>query len=452
MTMGTKHASGAPGGAANPQSGPWQATVELLRAEVESFQFNTWFQPLRLVSDEGGRLVLAARDQFTQSLIRARYLLLIQNAAQFSYGREMAVEVLSESELARDRPREAEADPSALNPRYTFDSFVVGASNRFAHAASLAVAESPADAYNPLFLYGGAGLGKTHLMHAIGHFVKRRSPGSKLLYITCESFTNQMIAAIRKEANQEFRDKLRCEDVLLIDDIQFLAGKPGTQEEFFHTFNELHGGGRQIVIASDRPPREIPTLEERLRSRFEWGLIADLQRPDLETRVAILQKKAENEGIDAPDEVLHLIAERVETNIRELEGALTRIHAKAELEGREVSLPLAESELKLIGKGGAAPARVGPEEILAAVAEHYGIPVAALPSPKRNREYALPRQAAMYLMREFTALSTPRIGEAFGGRDHTTVLYALSKIAELAETDPRLRVALEEIRAKLRKK
>ena len=321
----------------------------------------------------------------------------------------------------------------------------MGASNRFAHAASLAVAELPADAYNPLFLYGGVGLGKTHLMHAIGHYIHQNNPSARLLYITSENFTNQLITAIAQKTNQELRDRLRTVDVLMVDDIQFIAGKTATQEEFFHTFNELRDNGKQIIISSDRPPKEIPTLEERLRSRFEWGLIADIQKPDYETRIAILRKKAELEHIVISDSVLHYIAEKTESNIRELEGSLTRVNAMAQLSGGSITLDMAQEALESIMPSNEARA-VTPEGIMKAVAAYFNVTEADLLSQRRNREIATARQVAMYLTREQTRLSTTRIGDLYGGRDHTTVMHACDKIAELAETDEAIRAAIQALK------
>jgi len=334
-----------------------------------------------------------------------------------------------------------------LNPKYTFDTFVVGSSNRFAHAASLAVAELPSDAYNPLFLYGGVGLGKTHLMHAIGHHIMQHNPGTRIMYITSESFTNQLIDAIARKSNQEFRDRFRTVDVLMVDDIQFIAGKTATQEEFFHTFNELHNAGKQIIICSDRPPKDIATLEERLRSRFEWGLIADIQKPDYETRIAILQKKAQLEHIDVSDEVLHYIAEKIESNIRELEGSLTRVNAMAMLSGSPLTLEVAREALDHILPA-AQVKTVTPEGIIKTVTEYYKVTEADIVSQKRNREVARARQVAMYLIRELTQMSTTRIGDMFGGRDHSTVMYACEKIQEMEQKDAALKRELDYLREK----
>ncbi len=328
-----------------------------------------------------------------------------------------------------------------LNRRYTFDNFVVGPSNRLAHAASLAVAENPAQAYNPLFLYGGVGLGKTHLLHAIGNLCIER--GQQVLYVSSEEFTNDLIGSIRTHATQSFRERYRSIDVLLIDDIQFIAGKEATQEEFFHTFNTLHGQNKQLVISSDRPPKALLTLEERLRSRFEWGLTADIQPPDYETRMAILRAKAERTGRRIQDEITSVIAKRIQANIRELEGALTRVVAFADLSGVSLSPQMVETALADL-----LPRRneVEPGEVVQTVADAFGIPIDRMLSRERTHEIALPRQIAMYLLREESNISLPQIGEALGGRDHTTVMYGCDKISDLLERDDRLRRRVVEIR------
>jgi chromosomal replication initiator protein len=330
-----------------------------------------------------------------------------------------------------------------LNPRYTFDNFIVGPNNRLAHAASQAVAENPATAYNPLFLYGGVGLGKTHLLHAIGNYCQEH--GLRVLYVSSEEFTNDMINAIRSHTTQAFRDKYRSADVLLVDDIQFIAGKESTQEEFFHTFNTLHGQNKQIIVSSDRPPKSLVTLEERLRSRFEWGLTADIQLPDLETRLAILRSKAERLGHAVPAEILDLIARRVQSNIRELEGALNRIVAFADLSGLALTPQLADVALAdLLHQRG----DVKPGAVVDMVAKTFNLSVDRLLSPDRSRDVALPRQIAMYLMRE-TNMSLPQIGLALGGRDHTTVMYACEKIGDLLERDDKVRRQVVQIRQQL---
>jgi chromosomal replication initiator protein len=333
---------------------------------------------------------------------------------------------------------------STLNTKYSFDTFVVGVSNRLAHAASLAVAEKPARAYNPLFIYGGVGLGKTHLLHAIGNECGRR--GSQVLYVSSEEFTNDLISAIRSHTTQAFREKYRRIDVLLIDDIQFIAGKESTQEEFFHTFNTLHGQDKQIVISSDRPPKAMVTLEERLRSRFEWGLTVDIQPPDFETRVAVLRSKAERAGRQVPGEVLEAIARRIQSNIRELEGALNRVLALADLINVPLTAGLVEQSLVDM-----LPQKrdLIPEQVLQVVADSFGVELDRMLSRERTREVALPRQVAMFLLREEMHISLPQIGNTLGGRDHTTVMYGCEKVADLLERDDRLRRQVVEIRKQL---
>jgi len=332
-----------------------------------------------------------------------------------------------------------------LNPKYTFDTFVVGHGNRFAHAASLAVAEAPAKAYNPLFIYGGVGLGKTHLMQAIAHFVYRSNRAAKVIYVTSEKFTNDLINSISSNSMESFRNKYRSADLLMIDDIQFLAGKDRTKEEFFHTFNTLHEASKQIVISSDRPPKEIPTLEERLWSRFEWGLIADIQPPDLETRIAILKKKSEMEELAIPQEVLTLIATKMFSNIRELEGALIKVIAYASLTSEEVTLSMAENILKDIMAPSKDRSNVDIALIKKVTSEYYSIKIDDMTSKTRTREIATARQVAMYLARTLTKSSLPKIGEEFGGRDHTTVMHANDKITEELKSNPEIEEAVKAI-------
>ena len=337
-----------------------------------------------------------------------------------------------------------------LNPRYTFDNFVVGHGNRFAHAAALAVAEAPAKAYNPLFLYGGVGLGKTHLMQAIGHHVSASNPRVKTLYITSETFTNELIGSIRDDKTLQFRNKYRNIDILLVDDVQFLAGKERTQEEFFHTFNALYEAGKQIVVSSDRPPKEIPTLEERLRSRFGWGLTADIQAPDFETRIAILQKKAELSELFVPNDILSYIASKILSNIRELEGALIRVVAFASLNASEISIPLVDQVLKDIFEPQKNKSNLSIDLIKKVAAEYYSVKIDDMSAKIRTKEIAIARQIAMYLARELTRASLPKIGEEFGGRDHTTVLHAYEKIKSIMKSDPSTQEAVKIITQKLK--
>ena len=331
-----------------------------------------------------------------------------------------------------------------FNPKSTFDTFVVGSSNRFAHAASLAVAEAPGVAYNPLFLYGGVGLGKTHLMHAIGHFIQEHFPTLRLLYLPSEMFTNELVSAIKNNQNVEFRNRFRNVDVLMIDDIQFIAGRESTQEEFFHTFNALHNAGKQIIISSDKPPREIARLEERLRSRFEWGLIADIQKPDFDTRVAILRKKAETENMNISDGVLEMIADRIDSNIRELEGSLNRVSAYAELNHIRIDEEAVNQALKDIAKV-RDPKRITADMIIENVAKYYQVTEEALRGSSRKKEIATARHVAVYLTREMTGMSLPRIGDAFG-RDHSTIINSCEKVARLVEDSTEMRDSITDLR------
>ena len=430
---------------------PWSRVLKLLQKQMHPISYDTWFRTIEVLSVSDSRIVLGIKDSAGVQIVRQRYNQMLSAAVREVYGRDYEVLVVNVNEPIPPETTGAVDPAGQLNSKYTFDTFVVGESNRFAHAASLAVAELPGEAYNPLFLYGGVGLGKTHLMHAIGHYLREEAPEMSVLYITSERFTNEVIEAIQNRKTQELRDRLRGVDVLMVDDIQFIAGKTSTQEEFFHTFNHLHSGGKQIIISSDRPPKDIPTLEERLRSRFEWGLIADIQKPDYETRVAILRRKASTEHMEVPDEVLSFIAEKVESNIRELEGSLIRVGAKASLERQSITLELAQQSLSSL-VGSREVKRVTPEHIMQVVADYYRVEKSDLTSQRRNREIALPRQVAMYLTREITGLSTTRIGEAFGGRDHTTVMHGCDKIASSAKELPQMAKTLDDLRAAIREK
>ena len=434
----------------------WKKTCALLRDALAEVSYETWIAALKPLDIIDNRFLFEASTPFHKNMVTSRYSELIRNALRSATKRDFELEIYLPGENAGETAPAAERvstglPTNMLNPKYTFDTFVIGNSNRFAHAASLAVAESPADAYNPLFLYGGVGLGKTHLMHAIGHYMLNANPSIKLVYITSENFTNELISAIQNNRNTEFRERFRNVDVLMVDDIQFIAGRDSTQEEFFHTFNQLHASGKQIIISSDKPPRDIPTLEERLRSRFEWGLIADIQKPDYETRIAILRKKAQAEHIDVSDEIIAFIAEKIESNIRELEGSLTRIIAYASLSGKPITMEVAEEALRNI-LSIKDPKRITPDLITQAVSDFYGVTPADVRSSKRNREIALPRQIAMYLTRDMTDLSLPRIGDAFGGRDHTTVMHACDKIGQLSKDDQNLKNSLIELRKIVREK
>lgn len=426
----------------------WQQVLSVIQTKLSKPSFDTWFKSTKASFLADDVLVVTAPNIFTAEWLETRYTKLVSATIADYTGRDVEVRFSVEDTRAAEppapfpqtpaaRPIAPEENVSMLNPKYTFDTFVIGAGNRFAHAASLAVAEAPAKAYNPFFLYGGVGLGKTHLMHAIGHYILENNPHMKVLYISSEKFTNEFINAIRDNRGESFRNKYRSIDVLLIDDIQFLAGKEGTQEEFFHTFNALHEENKQIIISSDRPPKEIPTLEERLRSRFEWGLITDIQPPDLETRIAILRKKAKAENLDIPNEAMMYIANMIDTNIRELEGALIRIVAYSSLTNQDISSHLAAEALKDILPTGR-NRLITIQDIQQRVGEFYGLKLEDFKARKRTKAVAFPRQIAMYLSREMTDYSLPKIGDAFGGRDHTTVIHAHEKISQQLKIDQEL--------------
>jgi chromosomal replication initiator protein len=439
----------------------WQAAVGQLQMELSKATFDTWVRDAHFASYAEGTFTISVLNGYARDWLEDRLASTARRILTGVWGSPVEVRfVVGRPAPADDpfaapseAPRAAASAPSAsgarpagpnLNPRYTFATFVVGNSNRLAHAASLAVAENPAQAYNPLFLYGGVGLGKTHLLHAIANLCVAR--GSEVLYVTSEDFTNDLINAIRGHTTDAFREKYRRLDVLLIDDIQFIAGKESTQEEFFHTFNAMHGQDHQIVLSSDRPPKAMITLEERLRSRFEWGLTADIQPPDLETRQAILRSKAERAGRAVPPEVLELIARRVQSNIRELEGALTRLIALADLSGMPLAAEMVEPSLAdLLPKN----RPLDPAVIIEAVASHFAVDRDRLLGKDRSREIALPRQVAMYLIREETNTSLPHIGQVLGGRDHTTIMYGCEKIGGLLEHDDNLRREVMAIRQQL---
>ncbi|NLN41303.1 MAG: chromosomal replication initiator protein DnaA [Clostridiales bacterium] len=432
----------------------WEDALPLIKLELTDVSFNTWIKTIEPLAIIDNLFYLMVPNDFTKGILESRYMDLLVNSLKQVSSKDYVVTLVLPNEAEKylkqeqDEEEESENFKAALNAKYTFDSFVIGNSNRFAHAACLAVAEAPAHAYNPLFIYGGVGLGKTHLMHAIGHFILDQNPKAKVLYVTSEKFTNELITSIQTNKNVDFRNRYRNVDVLLVDDIQFIAGKESTQEEFFHTFNALHESNKQIIISSDRPPKEIPTLEDRLRSRFEWGLIADIQPPDLETRVAILRKKAEQEQIEVDDEILLFIAQRIQSNIRELEGALIRILAYSSLNNNRLDLTIAEEALKDIISNNH-PKVVTPALIMEVVGSYFDVKIEDFKSKKRNRAIAHPRQIAMYLCRELTDLSLPKIGEEFGGRDHTTVIHAYDKITNDVTSDPELAKTISQIRKEL---
>lgn len=432
----------------------WQAALGQLQMEMPKAAFDTWVRDAEFISYEDGSFIIGVQNAYARDWLHSRLSSTVTRLLTGMMNRTVEVRFVvwqnqtgSVETMVVEEPENlflSSGINSTLNSRYSFDNFVVGTNNRLAHAASLAVAERPALAYNPLFLYGGVGLGKTHLLHAIGNMC--HDAGLQVLYVSSEEFTNDLINAIRTHTTQAFREKYRRIDVLLVDDIQFIAGKESTQEEFFHTFNTLHGQDKQIVITSDRPPKALVTLEERLCSRFEWGLTADVQPPDFETRQAILRAKAERMGRVIPNEMLELIARRVQSNIRELEGALTRVVAFADLSGQPMTAQLVETALvDLLPRR----SEVGPESIVREVAHSFGISMDAMVGRDRSRQVALPRQIAMYLLREEANISLPQIGETLGGRDHTTVMYGCDKIADMLERDDRLRRQVIDIKEHL---
>jgi len=448
----------------------WSQVQEELRFQLAKRTYDMWLKNTSVVSADGGTFRIGVPSKLAKDWLEDRFSGLIQETLQAVTGSEVDIDFViapsqhrhahtlfdddddhdSENghENSADAVVEAAVPPSELNARFRFSSFVVGHNSQFAHAAAKAVAEAPGDSYNPLFLYGGVGLGKTHLMHAIGHEVHDRFPRKRVVYLTSEQFTNEVISSIATARMGEFRHKYRTVDVLLIDDVQFLAGKDRTKEEFFHTFNALHEINKQIVISSDRPPKEIPTLEDRLRSRFEWGLIADIQPPDFETRLAILHSKLGNNGSLIPEEVLSFIAHKVQRNIRELEGALTRVQAFAAVHQRQIDEEEAARLLSdIIPAGTRKPINV--ERIQTLVADYYNVTLDDMKGKRRDKHIVFPRQVAMYLVREETPSSLPAIGKAFGGRDHTTALHSIEKIANELKEDERLRYEVQSIREKL---
>ncbi|MCL2322355.1 MAG: chromosomal replication initiator protein DnaA [Oscillospiraceae bacterium] len=467
----------------------WEKAIEFMMSDLDitKVQYDTWIKRLEPFELSDNIIKLKAPAKAIIKTINDRFISIIETSIKAVTNEEYSVEVIpvevesledeTSATLLLEKTVEGEEevlnvdtklevsdskledednkldktqfeDNVTLNSKYTFDSFVVGNSNRFAHAASLAVSEAPARAYNPLFIYGGVGLGKTHLMHAIGHNILKNFPGTRVYYVSSEKFTNELINAIKDDKTIKFRNKYRNVDVLLIDDIQFIAGKESTQEEFFHTFNDLHDAVKQIIISSDRPPKEIPTLEDRLRSRFEWGLLADIQPPDFETRMAILKKKSDMENLDIPNEVMGYIVTKIKTNIRELEGALTRVIAYATLTNQGINLDMATEALKDIISG-KNPRQITIELILDVVSNYYNLRIEDFKSSKRTRNIAFPRQIAMYLCRKLTDISLPKIGEAFGGRDHSTVIHAYDKISTKLNDDENLQNAISDIERKL---
>ncbi len=443
----------------------WSDVAGRLRETLNDTTFQTWFGGVTGAELDGDTFVVSVPNDFTREWIEGHFLDLLRSGARDAGGRSLRIQ------LRVDRAEPVPVGPATrslpdplpvplagvprsesvgINPKYTFDSFVIGSSNRFAHAAALAVAEAPAQAYNPLFIYGHTGLGKTHLLHAVANFVTDHGGGLTVRYVTSETFMNDFINSLRDKRIEGFKQRYRTYDVLLIDDVQFFEHKERIQEEFFHTFNSLYEAGRQIIMSSDRPPREISTLEERLRSRFEWGLITDIQPPDLETRIAILRKKVKSDQIEIRDtELLTFIASRVSTNIRELEGALTRVVAFSSLTGRPLSVDLAQDVLKDVFPQGE-QTQISIERIQELVCERFAVTMAELTGDRRSQNIVYPRQVAMYLSRELTDSSLPKIGKVFGGRDHTTVIHATSKIARLIREDRSVYNLVQELTARVR--
>jgi len=421
----------------------WEEILARIETKVNRHSFYTWFKPTAFVADHDGTIRVRVPNALFRDWLTKHYAAVIEEALGEVQRPGAPVAFVTEDTappLVPEMPVEPEQDDDAergddelglVSPRYSFDTFIVGPSNQFAHAACRAVAEAPSRSYNPLFIYGGVGLGKTHLMHAIGHYVATHFRNFKLTYISSERFMNEMVNAIRYDRILDFRELYRSVDVLLVDDVQFLAGKEGTQTEFFHTFNALYDSQKQIVISSDCPPHEIPQLEERLRSRFEWGLIADIQSPDLETKTAIMKKKAETEGVPLPDNVAIYIAGKIKSNIRELEGSLIRLIAFASLTGREITLPLAQEVLRNVLQNDDRAVTI--EIVQKSVADHYSLKVSELKSKNNSKSVAMPRQIAMYLCKALTSASLPEIGKSFGGKHHSTVIHSIRKIEDMRQ-------------------
>ena len=443
----------------------WDKVLEIAQERISNTSYQTFIKDTQLYSLKNDEAIILVSLPFNASWLNQRYSEIMQAIIYDVIGYEVKPHFISEDELASynnvntQEVQEPQVQHSSIddktwgkeqfNMHNTFDTFVIGPGNRFPHAASLAVAEAPAEAYNPLFIYGGVGLGKTHLMHAIGHHVLSNKPNAKVIYTSSEKFTNEFIKSIRDNETEAFREKYRKIDVLLIDDIQFIQNKEQTQEEFFHTFNELHQNNKQIVISSDRPPKEIAKLEDRLRSRFEWGLIVDITPPDYETRMAILQKKIEEENLDIPPEALNYIANQIQSNIRELEGALTRLLAYSKLQGKPITTELTAEALKDIIQSPKSK-KITIQDIQKIVGQYYSVRIEDFSAKKRTKSIAYPRQIAMYLSRELTDFSLPKIGEEFGGRDHTTVIHAHEKIANDIKPDPTFKQEVENLEKEIR--
>jgi len=439
----------------------WDKCLNELKKSIKPHEYKTWIKDLLFISISGKQVMLKAKDNITKEFVEKRYLPLIKDVVGRNFGKPLEISivlqeksspgVMLELNLSTKKTPKIESN---LNPKYTFENFIVGSSNQFAHAAAIAVAENPGKAYNPLFIYGGVGLGKTHLMQAIGNFVKEHFPSKNVVYVTTESFMNDLIDSLRNDRMTQFREKYRTVDLLLIDDIQFISGKDRTQIEFFHTFNALYDSGKQVILTSDRPPKDIPMLTERLRSRFEWGLIADIQPPDFETRIAILRRKAEDEGIDVSDDVLKLIASRIKSNIRQLEGTLLKLKAKAQLEGKPLDEELVRTTLSLEPNNLKSETdqnidSLPVDEIKKVVSQMMNINLEDLNGNSRKKQIALARQIAMYLCKKLGRYSYPKIAAAFNRSDHTTAMHAYNRIKKLEEENPETRTLLMEIESAL---
>jgi len=433
----------------------WESTLSLLEPELSEVSYETWFLPLKplRVDDNTNRIYLRTTDEMHQSILTNRYIPVLETAIKNAFGKKYSV-IFESSDYTSVNPSppilQNFTDEFYFNPRYNFNSFIVGENNKYAYAAAVAVAEAPSEAYNPLFIYGGSGLGKTHLMHAIGHYILQNSPNLKVLYVSSEMFTNEFITALEKRKMSEFKNKYRKIDVLLIDDIQFIEGKERIQEEFFHTFNSLHELNKQIIITSDMAPNKLQNIDERLRSRFQWNIIADISNPDYETRVAILRKKAQLENVEINaelEEVIQLIAEKIKVNIRELEGAFIRILTFSTLMNEKIDLKFAKNILRDILSS--SDLKVTPETIKKSVCKYFNIKIADIESAKRTKNLAFPRQIAMYLCREITEESYPKIGEHFGKRDHTTVIHACQKIELELKTNESLKEVIDNLNKEL---
>ena len=429
---------------------------ELLKEETTKISYETWIKILEIQSADNDHIVLLTSTDFQKNIVSSKYLDLLTNTFNYLTNKDCSVSIVSREEIETASNNSDLSDTTKieapinyvttnLNPKYTFSTFVVGNNNRFAHAAALAVAEAPASSYNPLFIYGGVGLGKTHLMHAIGNEILRNNKNSKILYVTSEAFTNELINAIKDNTNDQFRNKYRGIDILLIDDIQFIAGKERIQEEFFHTFNTLYESGKQVILSSDKPPKDIPLLEDRLKSRFEWGIIADISNPDYETRLAILRKKAQIDNIIIDDEILSAIATRIDSNIRELEGTLNKLIATASLtSNRQITMEMAEKAINDIVSQ--------QEKVISAtyiqetVGKYFNINPKDLKGSKRSNDITFPRQIAMYLCRNVANMSLPQIGKDFGKRDHTTVMHACNKIEKEIKTNSNTKLIVESVK------